>query len=226
MDTNNIILVKDKSFNQANSYNPDTPDNKCDHLSVLCFSGKRDVVVENCVIDGQSARWGSKASNGFNHTYNNCIFKNATARSFDMVRGGNITFNNCRFENDGSRKKITSPYAIAEQCDIGMKGGIRDVTFNDCVLNDILIGDYSIYDQADRPKARRFTFNNCKNLDGGAIIIRGKYFEKNSLVLNNTKAKVWIWPELLTKLYWAYNRKFGDTRKFDGWNVITDEEKL
>ena len=225
MASNNII-IENQSLNQNNTYNSGTEDHRTDGLSVFCLSGDRNVTVNNCVIDGQVARWAGKMSHVFNVTFNDCIFKNATARSLDVVRGGEITFNRCRFENDNIRKIVKSPYTIDECCDIGMKGGVRDVTFNDCVLNDILIGDYSIYDQADRPKARRFTFNNCKNVNGGAIIIRARYFEKSSLVLNNTQAKVWVWPEWFLKLYWMFNRKFGDTRKFDGWNVIDAEEKL
>jgi hypothetical protein len=224
MATKNIILQY-KLFDKNHSYNPDTVDNKTDGLSVLCFSQNDDSKVSDCIIDGQDGRWGGKASLTFGLEYNNCTFKNGTARAFDMVRGGNVKFTNCKFENN-VRKPVKSQYNIAEQCDIGIKGGVRDVIFENCVFNDILLGDYSIYDQQDRPKTRRFTFINCKNKDGGPIIIRGRYFEKGSVNLVGTEAKIFIWPELLTKLYWWYNRTFGDRRKPDGWNIIDDREKL
>ena len=113
---------------------------------------------------------------------------------------------------------------LTEVCDIGIKGGVHDVVFQSCVFDDILLGDYSIYDQRDRPKTRRFTFINCKNKDGGPIVIRGRYFEKNSLSLLGTKAKVFIWPDFLTKIYWWYNRTFGDKRKPDGWDKFDPRE--
>lgn len=221
------ILIKNKTFNQQNTFNPESEDNKTDGLSVLRFSENLHVTVNDCVIDGEVARWGGKMSKNFFVEYNNCIFKNGTARSFDMVRGGAITFNNCKFINEGVRPKIKSPYfSFNEVCDIGMKGGVRDVRFNNCQFNDILIGDYSIYDQIDRPKARRFRFSNCRNLDGGPIIIRGRYVEEDSIQLIDTEAKMFIWPNWMTKIYWWYNRKFGDTRKPDGWNVIDDRERI
>lgn len=222
MATKNII-IQNKLFDKNNTYNPDTVDNKTDGLSVLCFSQNDQSEVSDCTIDGQDARWGGKASLTFDLSYNNCTFKNGTARAFDMVRGGNVKFTNCKFEND-VRKKVGSQYNLAELCDIGIKGGVHDVTFENCTFNDILLGDYSIYDQQDRPKTRRFTFINCKNADGGPIIVRGRYFDKNTLTLTNTSAKVWIWPEFLTKLYWMYNRTFGDRRKPDGWNKFDPRE--
>ena len=159
MATNNIIL-NGQTFNKSDTFNPNTSDLKTDGLSVQCFSQNDNSKVNDCIIDGQDARWGAKASLTFGLEYNRCTFKNGTARSFDMVRGGNVVFKDCVFENT-VRKPVASQFTIAEQCDIGIKGGVHDVTFDNCVFNDILLGDYSIYDQQDRPKTRRFTFINC-----------------------------------------------------------------
>ena len=222
MATNNLIL-NSQTFDKSDTFNPNTENFQTDGLSVLCFSQNDNCKVNDCIIDGQDARWGGKASLSFNLEYNRCIFKNGTARSFDMVRGGNVVFKDCVFENT-VRSVVKSQYNLSELCDIGIKAGVHDVTFENCIFNDILIGDYSIYDQKDRPQARRFTFINCKNKDAGPIIIRARYFDKNTLNLVNTAAKVWIWPPLLTKLYWMYNRTFGDKRKPDGWNVYDPRE--
>ena len=222
MATNNII-IQNESYNKSFTFNPNTENLQTDGLSVFCFSQNDNSKVVNCVIDGQDARWGGKASLTFNLEYKDCTFKNGTARAFDMVRGGNVKFTNCVFENT-VRKPVTSPYNISEQCDIGIKGGVHDVTFENCVFDDILLGDYSIYDQQDRPKTRRFTFINCVGKNDSPIIIRGRYFDKTTLNLVNTPAKVWIWPKWLTKLYWMYNRIFGDRRKPDGWNVYDPRE--
>lgn len=223
MAVNNII-IEDKAYNKSNTFNPNSENLKTDGLSVFCFSQNDGSKTINCNIDGQDARWGGKASLCFDLEYRNCTFANGTARSFDMVRGGNVYFKNCKFENDGVRKTIKSPYELNEVCDIGIKGGVHDVTFENCVFQDILLGDYSIYDQQDRPKTRRFNFINCKSPDGGPIIIRGRYFEKGSITLSGTQAKIFVWPELLTKLYWWYNRSFGDKRKPDGWNMFDPRE--
>ena len=223
MATNNI-LIQNQTYNKNNTFNPNTENLQTDGLSVFCFSQNDDCKVIGCSIDGQDARWGGKASLSFGLEYNNCLFANGTARAFDMVRGGNVVFKNCKFANDDVRKMIKSPYSLTELCDIGIKGGVHDVTFENCTFNDILLGDYSIYDQQDRPKTRRFTFINCQNEDGGAIIIRGRYFDKGTITLIGTQAKIFVWPELFTKLYWWYNRTFGDRRKPDGWDKYDPRE--
>lgn len=223
----NPISIIGKNFNQLNTYNPSTSDNKTDGMSVLCFGNNdRPINVENCTIDGEVARWGGKHSSTYDSVYKNCVFKNGTARAFDMVRGGHIKFFGCNFVNDGTRPIVKSPYTtLSEHCDIGIKGGVHDVTFTDCVFNDILLGDYTIYDQQDRPKTRRFTFVGCKNQTGGPIIVRGRYVDGDTLSFDKTPNRTFVWPSLLTSAYWLYNRKFGDKRKPDGWDVILPQER-
>lgn len=229
------ILIENQTFNSVNTYNPDTPDNKTDGQSVLCFSGPNfdeantiyNITVNNCVMDGGSIHWGSKQSLIFELTFNDCVFKNGDKRAFDMVRGGIVTFNNCKWINDGSRPKVKSPYfTLSEYCDCGIKGGVRDIVFNNCSLNDVLLGDWTIYDQIERPKTRRVTFNNCTNPNGGGIIVRGRYFESTTIQKINTKVNAWTWPSFVTSIYWMYNKKFGDTRKPTGWDVIYPLEKV
>jgi hypothetical protein len=229
------ITVSGQTFNAANSYNPDSADLKSDGSSSLCFSGPNldasgnplPVVVNNCTIDGGSMIWGSKQSLLFGITYNNCTFMNGSERSFDMVRGGWLTFNSCSFVNNGTRARVTSPYFnLSQMCDIGIKGGVHDITFNHCSLNDVLLGDYSIYDQQTRPKTRRVTFNNCVNPNGGAIIVRARYFDGSTIQKINTTVNAWTWPSFITSIYWWYNHKWGDTRKPAGWNVILPQETV
>lgn len=226
------ITIHDQVFNASNTFNPTSPDRRTDGRSVLCFSGPnldengapRPIVVNDCVIDGGNLEWAGKQSLIFDLTFNRCIFKNGSERAFDMVRGGKVTFNQCKWENS-SRKRVTSPiFSLFKQCDLGLKGGVRDIVFNECSLNDVLLGDYSIYDQIDRPKTRRVTFNNCTNPNGGSIIVRGRYFEEKTIQKINTKVDAWTWPSFVTSVYWWYNRKFGDKRKPDGWNVILPQE--
>lgn len=227
------IIITGRVFNPEYTFNPHTPDHKTDGESVLCFSGPNldatgiplPVVLNDCTIDGATFRWGSKQSLLFDVTFNRCTFKNGTKRAFDMVRGGNVVFNNCKWVNDGTRKRVTSPYfSLSEQCDCGIKGGVGDILFNRCSINDVLLGDYTIYDQIPRPKTRRVTFNRCTNPNGGPVIVRGRYFDAKSITKIQTNVNAWTWPTLFTKLYWLYNKKFGDTRKPDGWNKILPQE--
>lgn len=230
------ITVANRNLNSSNTYNPSTPpDYKTDGQSVLCFSGPNfdqsevplSVVVNDCVIDGETIRWGSKQSLIFDITFNRCTFKNGSKRAFDMVRGGVVTFNDCKWVNDGRRKRVKSPYfTLSEFCDAGFKGGVRDIVFNRCSINDVLLGDYTIYDQIDRPKTRRITFNNCTNPNGGPIIVRARYFDAKTIQKINTKINAWTWPKFVTSIYWWYNRKFGDKQKPAGWNVIYPIEKV
>lgn len=227
------ITVTGQTFNAANTFNPGTVNTRTDGQSVLCFSGPNldengnplPVVVENCTIDGGTIHWGSKQSQIFDLTFKNCIFKDGTTRAFDMVRGGKVTFEYCRWESSGVRKRVTSPFfTLSEMCDCGIKGGVHDIYFSNCSLNDVLLGDYTIYDQIDRPKTRRVTFENCVNPNGGPIIVRARYFDGSSIRKINTNINAWTWPSFITGIYWWFNRKFGDTRKPDGWNVILPQE--
>ena len=224
----NPITIEGKTFNLANTFNPDSIDQKTDGLSVLCFNNdNRPVFVNNCIIDAQTSRWGAKHSQTFDSTYTDCTFKNGSVRAFDMVRGGTIKFIRCKFINEGTRKVVTSPYFFLSQvCDVGIKGGVHDITFEDCILNDVLLGDYTIYDQQVRPKTRRITFINCKNASGGPVIVRGRYFDGTTIQKINTVVNAWTWPSFVTAIYWWYNHKWGDTRKPAGWDVILPEELL
>ncbi len=227
------ITITGKALDPHHTYDPTSPDHRTDKRSVLCLSGPNldstgapmPVVVNDCVIDGGNLEWASKQSFIFDLTFNRCTFKNGVERAFDMVRGGKVTFNDCKWENT-VRKRVTSPYfSLAKQCDCGIKAGVRDIVFNRCSINDVLLGDYAIYDQQDRPKTRRVTFNNCTNPNGGPIIVRGRYFESKTIQKINTKVNAWTWPGFITSIYWWYNRKFGDTRKPAGWDVILPQER-
>jgi hypothetical protein len=216
--------INDSRFDVAHTFNPDTPDNSTDGQSVATLNGDDCPMVFNrCTFDGAYIHWGCKvtAFTGSDNipvvctdiTFNDCTFIDGVSRAYDQVRGGRITFNRCRFISTGRRKRVTSAYFdLSEICDCGLKGGVFDVTFNDCSINDLLLGDWTIYDQIKRPKTRRITLTNCVNPNGGKIIIRGRYCDGNTIVLNNTPASTFVWPSFITWLYWQYNKRFGDHR--------------
>lgn len=206
-----------------------------DEFALRIGIDERGIIIRNCIIDGALGDWGMKGSKAFDATFEDCIFKNGAERALDMVRGGNIIFRRCKFVNDykdsaGTKTRVRVKSAfwnLDKFCDIGLKAGIRDVTFEDCEMNDLLLGDYSIYDQIDRPKVRRIKLVNCKNPNRGPIFIRGRYVEKDGVILQNTNASVFIWPAFITWFYWKYNRKFGDRRPLnEEQRTITEEEKI
>lgn len=188
---------------------------------------QRPCIIRNCIIDGSIGDWGLKSSKSFDLLVEDCIIKNGIERALDMVRGGNITFRRCKFINEGKRPRIKSKWQVRKECDIGLKAGIRDVTFEDCEMNDLLLGDYSIYDQLNRPRVRRINLIRCKNPNGGNIIVRGRYCVTNPVIVTNTYIDMFIWPKWFTEIYWWYNRKFGDRRKLnEEQSTIEDEEKI
>ena len=190
-----------------------------DQFALQIGPEQRPATICNCIIDGSVGDWGLKSAKSFDAIIEDCIIKNGNDRALDMVRGGNIIFRRCKFINDSkdargdkTRIRTKSKWSLQKQCDIGLKGGMRDVTFEDCEMNDLLLGDYSIYDQIDRPRIRRIKLVNCINPNGGAIIIRGRYTISNPVILENTKADILIWPKWITAIYWKWNRIFGDKR--------------
>ena len=183
-----------------------------------------NTLYRNCVFDGGDGDWGYKSSLKFTMRFENCTFKNGKERAYDQVRGGVLYFKDCKFVNDGVRRKSTR-LTLANTCDMGIKAGVRDVIFENCEINDVLIGDYSLYDQQDRPKARRFTFIDCKNPNGGPIYLRGFWLE-DELDIQNTRISTWFWWDIIVNAYWWFNRRFGDTRKPEGWDIIYPEERV
>lgn len=194
----------------------------------LGFADNREILVQDSIIDGGNAEWGLKMSKCFNMKFLRCTFRNGTERAFDAVRGGSFVFEDCYFINDnGARKPTKRSFSLPKTCDIGMKGGVRDVTFINCKMNDVLLGDYSIYDQIDRPPVRRIKFIECSNVNGGPVLVRGYHVDKLSVTFENTPHKTFFYWKWVKALYWAFNRKFGDKRVLnDKQFVITEEEKL
>lgn len=192
-----------KTFNASNAYNPDIP---CDANSVLCFSGHSDVIIRDCFIDGGNRQWGVKLSNCHNVYFYNCVFQNGYERAVDVVRGSNINFINCKWLPSTSRKPVGSCYNMFKACDVGIKGGVRRITFQNCALNDALFGDYCIYNFSQvLPPTGDIQFIECGN-----VIIRGLYVEGISYIA--TERKEFILPKVLCKLYFSYNKRWGDRR--------------
>lgn len=197
-----------------------------DHFALEVGPEQRPCLIRNCTIDGSLGDWGLKSSMSFDLVVEDCIIRNGIERALDMVRGGNVTFRRCTFINDGKRPRVTSKWQVQKECDIGLKAGMRDITFEDCTMNDLLLGDYSIYDQIDRPRVRRIRLINCKNMNGGPIIVRGRYCVTHPILATNTDYDMLVWPKWIVAIYWWYNRKFGDTRKLTPEQAIIAPEEM
>ena len=173
------------------------------------------VLISNCQFKGGSAEWALKNSGGVNASIIGCILSGGKERAYDQVNGGNVTFANCIWQSDPNRKPTPSRFCLAKECDIGVKGAAHDMTFQDCVFQDILLGDYSIYNEIDGPtnaQVANIKFINCKRPDGGPIIVRGIHVKWETVTFENTPASKLEVPGIAVDLYWWYNRKFGDKR--------------
>lgn len=166
--------------------------------------------VRNCVINGQDATWGVKIAHAFDITFEDCVIRGGTERALDIVRGGAITFRRCHFERGEYRETTRKRFSLDKSCDIGIKASARDVTFEDCTMNDLLLGDYSIYDQRKRPCTRRITLRNCTNPNGWPVIVRALHADK--VIAQNTPISQLKLPAPIVWGYLTWNRTFGDKR--------------
>ena len=191
-----------------------------DSFALEVGPGQRPCIIRNCVIDAGTGDWALKSSLSFDLLVENCRIIGGAKRALDMVRGGDIYFKDCKFENGNARPRVTSKWWPTMYCDIGLKGGMRDITFENCQMNDLFLGDYTLYDQIDRPRVRRIYLINCTNPNGGPIIVRGRYCVTNPIIATNTQVDMLVWPKSIVSVYWWYNHKFGDKR------ALTPEEKI
>ncbi len=198
------LIIEDRRIDATSGLATDTN-------SVLEIDeSSRPVIVRRCEIIAGNREWGLKLSRVFDATFEACAFSGGSDRAYDQVRGGSVTFRRSTFSNDGQRPIVTSRFNLGKFCDIGIKAGTRDVTFEDCVMNDLLLGDYSIYDQVARPRTRRITLRHCTNPNGGPIIVRGRHAD--SVIAEVSNVSQLVWPSLVTRVYWSYNRHWGDRR--------------
>jgi len=182
-----------------------------DGAALTITSTAPNSIVTGGLIDGNGASWGLKLPNNTGAHINNAIIRGGTERALDVVRGGQIEFNNCYFDTNGDRTKISTRFSMRKQCDIGIKGGAHEIYFRDCTFNDVLLGDYSIYDHfGTLPRVDRIWFINCRNPNGGPIIVRA--LNANRPICVNTDIAYIKIPQVAMEIYFQYCRHFGDTR--------------
>ena len=166
-------------------------------------------LIQDSVVIGLGVEWVWKMPGNTGSRLVRTRFSGGTERALDMVRGSDVVATDCTFDAAGQRPITISRFSLAKTCDVGAKGGAQ-LTLNNCVLSDMLIGDYSIYDNPVIGPKARVILNNCRHpIAGQPIIIRciwGDY------IANGTNVSAYNVSAFSTKVYFALNRKFGDTR--------------
>ena len=120
----------------------------------------KNILVEDCEIDGRGVAEGLKISFGHDVTIRNCIIHGGYEDCVDIVRGANICFSGCKFISYNTKQHFT------------IKGGCKNIQIEDCeFVNDFKnwydgaildIGNWCDYDQVKRPKVRHVKVNDCR----------------------------------------------------------------
>ena len=143
----------------------------------------------------------------------------------DIVRGENITFDNCTFfANSDTKQHITC------------KGGAKNITFKNCKFVGsfknwwdgacIDLGNWTDYDDVDRPMVRNINIENCIMQDVGCRILYRRLYSETPVVTNSRGFRFNA-PRLFVKLFWWLQRKgaIGPRRRFpEDWLKIYDFE--
>jgi len=166
-------------------------------------------VMDGCRVLGIGVEWGLKLSANTGLRIRGGVIFGGTERALDMVRGGDVVVDATIFDAAGQRPVTTSRFSLRKTCDVGVKAG-GQLTLNNCVLSDVLIGDYTIYDNPAIGPRARVVLNNCRHpVEGRPIIVRCLW---GDVVANETNVSVLRLPDWAVKAYFALNRRYGDTR--------------
>jgi len=183
------------------------------------------IEIDSCTIDGGGASEGLKLSFCRNVVVRNSQIMGGSEDCVDIVRGENITFDNCTFfANTDTKQHITC------------KGGAKNITFKNCKFIGsfknwwdgacIDLGNWTDYDDVDRPKVRNVQIINCTLQDVSCPILYRRLYAETPTV-KNTKGFKFKVPNLFVSIFWFLQRKgwVGKRRKFpDNWLKIYDFE--
>lgn len=221
-----IEIKKDLFFNP----NPGDPSSKFQDSSALAFSWspgqeRYSLSIKECEIDGRGVSEGLKLSFCRNAEVRDCIIRGGYEDCVDIVRGENISFKNCKFISQNSKQHITA------------KGGVKNLSFNNCTFVNsfskfydgacIDLGNWTDYDDVDRPMVRNVLIKDCKMEKVGFRVLYRRLFSEAPTVKNCHGFGLRV-PRLFVKLFWTAQRKgwLGARRKFpESWLKIYDFEK-
>lgn len=169
--------------------------------------------IDRCIVDAAGTHWGLKMPGNVGSIITNTSFSGGISRALDMVQCRGQSFMGCHFLPGNGRAQTKSKWSLHEQCDIGIKGSSHDITFDSCVMTDLLLGDHDIYDNPHiRPKVRNITLKDCVHPNGKdtPIIVRCLNAERPILV--NTNAVVLVYPRPVVLAYFWFAGRFIDSR--------------
>jgi hypothetical protein len=209
---------------------PGNPDSKFEDDSALGFSWRPgqeqySLKIKDCEINGQGVSEGLKLSFCRNVEVEKCTILGGYEDCVDIVRGENISFKKCTFISQNTKQHITA------------KGGIKNLSFIDCTFVNsfskfydgacIDLGNWTDYDDVDRPMVRDILIENCEIKDVGLRVLYRRLYAENPIVRNCQGFGLKV-PRLFVKLFWAAQRKgwLGKRRSFpESWLKIYDFEK-
>jgi len=179
------------------------------------------LVIDSCTIDGGGVSEGLKLSFCRNVIVRNSQIMGGSEDCVDIVRGENITFDNCTFfANPDTKQHITC------------KGGAKNITFKNCKFVGsfkcwwngacIDLGNWTDYDDVDRPMVRNVNIENCIMQDVGAGILYRRLYSETPKVSNSRGFRFNV-PRIFVKLFWWLQRKgaLGPRRRFpESWLTI------
>lgn len=185
-----------------------------------------ELLIDSCVIDGAGVAEGLKLSFCRNVRVLNTTIIGGYEDCVDIVRGSNITFENCKFISSKKTKQH-----------ITCKGGAQGVSFINCQFINafrhwwngacIDLGNWTDYDDVDRPKTRNILIKNCK-LSGVLFpVLYRKLYSECPKVYGSNGLGFSI-PGIFVKIFWFIQRKnlFGNRRRFGQSNLkVFDIEK-
>lgn len=211
------IVVNDKTFkghitDDSNDsaalslfYRPYYTDDQVPDDGVISETGfwGRNIVINNCIIDGTMHSEGLKISFGHNIVVKNSTIIGGYEDCIDIVRGANITFQNCKIISNNTRQHVT------------VKGGARNITFDQCEFINrfekfyngaiIDIGNWTNYDIVKRPKVRNLSIINCKLTNiKFKLLARVLYGLKPTV--KSTNGFIFKIPSIITRLFFTLRK--------------------
>jgi hypothetical protein len=182
------------------------------------------LIIRSCFIDGTGVSEALKLSFCRDVEVQDCEFLGGYEDCVDIVRGENISFKNCHFISQNSRQHITC------------KGGARNISFTNCKFTGafknwwngacIDLGNWTDYDDVDRPRVRGVRIKNCIMKDVCTQVLYRKLYSEKPEVENSYGIKLNI-PNVFVKVFWALQRMklLGERRTFDeDWLKVYDFE--
>lgn len=203
------LILNDQTFTLA-SPGPD-------QAVLVVGSQEPDSRITNCVVDASIADWGLKMSGNTGSVFTRCRFTGGKERALDMVQGSNVRFDSCSFYGGTTRVPITSYWCMDKRTDIGIKGGVNGVTFDSCMMSDILLGDHSIYDNPHSfhtgLRTTGISLINCIHPKGvGTPIILRVLNAEPPMITGTNVSILRYWP-VAVKAYFTFAGTFIDSRK-------------